>query len=94
MNCKFLFFLTLTALFIGCNSGRSTYTNGIIFWCSANAFGFGYGEYFEVIPGGSVYRSSTNDVAAIFGDARDYHASVVDIDNRFAATNAVQKIGE
>lgn len=57
MNSKLLFFLTLTALFIGCQSPRTSYTNGVIFFSSSTAIGFGYGEYIEVAPGGKLERT-------------------------------------
>lgn len=57
MNGKLLFFLTLTALFSGCQTPRTSYTNGVIFFSSSTAIGFGYGEYIEVAPGGKLERT-------------------------------------
>ena len=40
----------------GCQTPRTSYMNGVIFWGSTSAIGIGYGEYIEVAPGGKVDR--------------------------------------
>ena len=40
----------------GCQTPRTSYMNGVIFWGSTSAIGIGYGEYIEVAPGGKVER--------------------------------------
>ena len=44
------------ALLCGCQTPRTSYMNGVIFWTSSTAIGLGYGEYIEVAPGGKVDR--------------------------------------
>ena len=48
--------LAAMALFCGCQTPRTSYMNGVIFWGSTSAIGIGYGEYIEVAPGGKVER--------------------------------------
>lgn len=49
--------LAVMVLLSGCATKTCTsYMNGVIFWASSSAFGFGYGEYIEVAPGGKVDR--------------------------------------
>ena len=51
----FLAILPLLAL-AGCQSPRTSYTNGFIVWCSTSAIGIGWGEYIEVAAGGKLKR--------------------------------------
>ena len=48
--------LAIMVLLSGCQSPSTFYMNGVIVWASTSAFGFGYGEYIEVAPGGKVDR--------------------------------------
>lgn len=48
--------LAVLALLCGCQTPRTSYMNGVIFWTSSTAIGLGYGEYIEVAPGGKVDR--------------------------------------
>lgn len=48
--------LAVLALLCGCQTPRTSYMNGVIFWGSTSAIGIGYGEYIEVAPGGKVDR--------------------------------------
>jgi hypothetical protein len=58
----FLAILPLLAL-AGCQTPRTSYTNGLIVWCSTSAVGIGWGEYIEVAAGGKLKRViSGNDV--------------------------------
>lgn len=71
----------LSVAVCGCQSPSTVYTNGLIVWCSASAVGIGWGEYAEVPAGGKLTRATTNDVAAIIGDGRDYLGNSLAIDN-------------
>ena len=54
---KMVFAVIVAATAIGCQTPRTSYTNGVVFWTSSTAFGLGYGEYIEVAPGGKLERS-------------------------------------
>ena len=55
-----LFFASIAILALcGCQTPRSSYTNGVILWMGSTALGVGYGEYIEVAPGGKVHRKIT-----------------------------------
>ena len=41
----------------GCQSPRTSYTNGVIFGSNGSMLWLGYGEYIEVAPGGKLDRS-------------------------------------
>ena len=69
----------LSVAVCGCQSPSTVYTNGLIVWCSASAVGIGWGEYAEVAAGGKLTRSTTNDVAAIIGDGRNYLVNTLTI---------------
>ena len=73
--------LVIAALLSGCQSPRSTYMDGVVFFFSGSAIGFGFGEYAEIAPGGKFDRTSTNDVSSVIGDGRNYTGSSVRIDN-------------
>lgn len=51
----FIAILPLLAL-AGCQTPRTSYTNGLIVWCSTSAVGIGWGEYIEVAAGGKLKR--------------------------------------
>lgn len=72
MKC-FLATLPLLAL-VGCQTPRTSYTNGLIVWCSTSAIGIGWGEYIEVAAGGKLKR-------VISG--KDVEKSELLIDNTF-----------
>lgn len=59
MGCRlmkwFIAILPLLAL-AGCQTPRTSYTNGLIVWCSTSAVGIGWGEYIEVAAGGKLKR--------------------------------------
>lgn len=75
---RFLALLPLLAL-AGCQTPRTSYTNGLIVWCSTSAVGIGWGEYMEVPAGGYLERSITNRCEKVFGENT---TSRITIDNR------------
>lgn len=74
-------------LFCGCQSPRTSYTNGLIVWCSTSAIGIGWGEYAEVPSGGKLVRITTNSCARIIGSGDSATISRLIIDNSLTATN-------
>lgn len=77
----FIAILPLLAL-AGCQTPRTSYTNGLIVWCSTSAIGIGWGEYIEVAAGGKLKR-------VISG--KDVEKSELLIDNSLTATNDFQQ---
>lgn len=65
--------------FCGCQTPRTSYTNGLIVWCSTSAIGIGWGEYIEVAAGGKLKR-------VISG--KDVEKSELLIDNTFQLNQA------
>ena len=70
--------------FAGCQTPRTSYTNGLIVWCSTSAVGIGWGEYIEVAAGGKLKR-------VISG--KDVEKSELLIDNTFQPINLKQADG-
>lgn len=58
VDISWLFFcvVVFAVLFCGCQTPRSSYTNGVIMLMSTTKLAFGWGEYIEVAPGGKVHR--------------------------------------
>lgn len=79
----FLAILPLLAL-AGCQSPRTSYTNGLIVWCSTSAVGIGWGEYIEVSAGGYLDRTITNKCDKVLGGNT---TSRITIDNREVKTD-------
>ena len=71
----------------GCQSPRTSYTNGIIVWCSTSAVGIGYGEYVEVPAGAKLERVTTNSCPALIGGGDSSTVSRLMIDNSLILTN-------
>lgn len=82
----FLAILPLLAL-AGCQTPRTSYTNGLIVWCSTSAVGIGWGEYAEVPAGGKLMRVTTNSCARIIGQGDSETISRLTIDNSLVVTN-------
>ncbi len=80
-------------LCFGCQSPRTSYTNGIIVWCSTSAVGIGYGEYIEVPAGAKLERVTTNSCPAIIGGGDSATVSRLVIDNSLILTNSWQADG-
>lgn len=78
-------------LFCGCQSPRTSYTNGLIVWCSTSAIGIGWGEYIEVAAGGKLVRITTNSCSRIIGRGDSATISRLIIDNNLTATNDFQQ---
>jgi hypothetical protein len=74
----FLAILPLLAL-AGCQTPRTSYTNGLIVWGSTSAIGIGWGEYMEVPAGGYLERAITNRCEKVFGENT---TSRITIDNQ------------
>lgn len=78
-------------LFCGCQSPRTSYTNGLIVWCSTSAIGIGWGEYAEVPAGGKLVRVTTNSCARIIGSGDSATISRLIIDNNLTVTNDIRQ---
>lgn len=78
----------------GCQSPRTSYTNGVIVWCSTSAIGIGWGEYVEVPAGGSLVRVTTNVCANLIGDGETVSVMRLSIDNSSVTTNRLEKSDE
>ena len=63
IDLSWLFFcvVVFAVLFCGCQTPRSSYTNGVIVLMSTTKLAFGWGEYIEVAPGGKVHRKITGE---------------------------------
>ena len=72
-------FAILLFICCGCQTPRTSYTNGLIVWCSKSAVGIGWGEYIEVAAGGKLKR-------VIFG--KEVEKSEILIDNTFQPKQA------
>lgn len=77
--------LAVLALLCGCQTPRTSYMNGVIFWTSSTAIGLGYGEYIEVAPGGKVDRKikGEKDTLHLFidnGEVKEESKSKVEVE--------------
>jgi hypothetical protein len=82
---------SLLVLLCGCQTPRTSYTNGLIVWCSTSAVGIGWGEYVEVPAGGTLERITTNQCAAVWGESDTISISRLYIDNSII-TNAINHV--
>ena len=85
--------LSLAAFFAllgltGCQSPRTSYAEGLIFWCSMSAIGIGFGKYIEVPAGGKLSHSATNSAPALIATGQVDSSSVIEADN--TASNPTQ----
>lgn len=76
---------------VGCQTPRTSYTNGLIVWCSTSAIGIGWGEYAEVPAGGKLVRITTNSCARIIGSGDSATISRLIIDNSLTGTNEFEQ---
>ena len=77
--------IAVLGLLCGCQTPRTSYMNGVIFWGSTSAIGIGYGEYIEVAPGGKVDRKikGEKDTLHLFidnGEVKEESKSKVEVE--------------
>ena len=73
--------LMLTLIVCGCQTPRTSYADGFVFWLSSSAIGIGYGRYVEVPAGGSFSFSVTNTADRIIKTGKSQTINSFDIDN-------------